>query len=180
MTWKMSRSFGFMLAVCRLTVKSAVRFSLACEDVPLVEFMCLVFTRMPGESYRRRLGSLLLYLCYVFWALINSHVCWYWLVRFGRCPDDTPPCGRSQLLGVKRTPLSFVVSAGDLFFFSLAQDDAIVNVVPLRGIRIYAPLSRLQTGTRVRYCVQICTEFLYVTVRNSVLNSCLTKFVVGV
>ena len=62
----MSRSFGFMLAVRRLTVKSAVRFSLACEDVPLVEFMCLVFTRMPGESYRRRLGSLLLYLCYVF------------------------------------------------------------------------------------------------------------------
>ena len=25
------------------------------EDVPLVEFMYLVFTRMPGESYRRRL-----------------------------------------------------------------------------------------------------------------------------
>ena len=33
------------------------------EDVPLVEFMYLVFTRMPGESYSRRLGSLLLYLC---------------------------------------------------------------------------------------------------------------------
>ena len=31
------------------------------EDVPLVEFMYLVFTRMPGESYRRRLWSLLLY-----------------------------------------------------------------------------------------------------------------------
>ena len=30
------------------------------EDVPLVEFMYLVFTRMPGESYRRRLWSLLL------------------------------------------------------------------------------------------------------------------------
>ena len=29
------------------------------EDVPLVEFMYLVFTRMPGESYRRRLMSLL-------------------------------------------------------------------------------------------------------------------------
>ena len=36
------------------------------EDVPLVEFMYLVFTRMPGESYRRQLRSLLLYLCYVF------------------------------------------------------------------------------------------------------------------
>ena len=36
------------------------------EDVPLVEFMYLVFTRMPGKSYRRRLRPLLLYLCYVF------------------------------------------------------------------------------------------------------------------
>ena len=32
------------------------------SNVPLVEFMYLVFTRMPGESYRRRLRSLLLYL----------------------------------------------------------------------------------------------------------------------
>ena len=39
--------------------------------VPLVEFMYLV---MPGESYRRQLRSLLLYLCYVFRALINSRV----------------------------------------------------------------------------------------------------------
>ena len=31
---------------------------------------------MPGESCCRQLGSLLLYLCYVFWALINSFVCW--------------------------------------------------------------------------------------------------------
>ena len=45
------------------------------EDVPLVEFMYLVFTRPPGESYRRRLGSLLLHLCYVFRALINFLVC---------------------------------------------------------------------------------------------------------
>ena len=45
------------------------------EDVPLVEFMYLVFKCMPGESYRRQLWSLLLYLCYVFWALINSLVC---------------------------------------------------------------------------------------------------------
>ena len=42
------------------------------EDVPLVEFMYLVFTRMPSESCRRRLGSLLLYLFDVFRALINS------------------------------------------------------------------------------------------------------------
>ena len=51
----------------------------ACKkDVPLVEFMYLVFTRMPGESYRRQLRSLLLYLCYIFRALINSLVgCYY-------------------------------------------------------------------------------------------------------
>ena len=33
------------------------------EDVPLMEFMYLVFTCMPAESYHRRLRSLLL--CYV-------------------------------------------------------------------------------------------------------------------
>ena len=37
--------------------------------------MYSVLTRMPGESYRRRLRSLLLYLCYVFLALIDSLVC---------------------------------------------------------------------------------------------------------
>ena len=41
------------------------------EDVPLVEFMYRAFTRIPVKSYRRRLRSLL-YLCYVFRALINS------------------------------------------------------------------------------------------------------------
>ena len=45
------------------------------EDVPLVEFMYLVFTRMPDESDRRWYKSLLLYLCYVFRALSNSRVC---------------------------------------------------------------------------------------------------------
>ena len=39
--------------------------------------MYLVFTRMPGESYRRRLRSVLLYLCYAFRALNNSLVCWF-------------------------------------------------------------------------------------------------------
>ena len=45
------------------------------EDVLLVEFMYLVFTHMPGESYCRQLRSFLLYLCYAFCALINSLVC---------------------------------------------------------------------------------------------------------
>ena len=48
---------------------------IVCEDVPLVEFMHLVFARMPGESYRRRLRSLLLCESYVFRVLINSLVC---------------------------------------------------------------------------------------------------------
>ena len=43
------------------------------EDVPLVEFTYLIFTRMPGESYRKRLW--LLCLCDVFRALINTLVC---------------------------------------------------------------------------------------------------------
>ena len=46
-------------------------------DVPLVEFMYLVFTRIPGENYRRRLRSLLLRLCDVFRALIYSLACWF-------------------------------------------------------------------------------------------------------
>ena len=41
----------------------------------LVEFMYPVFIRVPGESYRWRLGSLLLCLCDVFRVLINSLVC---------------------------------------------------------------------------------------------------------
>ena len=41
------------------------------EDVPLVVFMYPVFTRLPDESYRRPLRSLLLY---VFRSLINSLV----------------------------------------------------------------------------------------------------------
>ena len=36
------------------------------EDVPLAEFMYIVFTHMPGESYHRQLRSLLLDLCYIF------------------------------------------------------------------------------------------------------------------
>ena len=42
-----------------------------CTEWLLVEFMYLVFARMPGESYRRRLRSLV-YLCYVSRAQINS------------------------------------------------------------------------------------------------------------
>ena len=45
------------------------------EAVPLMGFMYLVFTREPSKSYSRQL-RFLLYLCYVFRALINSFGCW--------------------------------------------------------------------------------------------------------
>ena len=64
------------------TVGGGLNHSAVTEDIPLVEFMYIVFTRTPGESYHRRLGSLLLYLCYVFRALINSLVCWFILMLF--------------------------------------------------------------------------------------------------
>ena len=40
------------------------------EDVPLVEFVYLVFTCMPGESYCRWLGSLLLHSV---WCLLSAN-----------------------------------------------------------------------------------------------------------
>ena len=45
--------------------------------------MYLVFTHMPAESYRRRLRSLLLCLCDIFRALINSLVCWFTITWSG-------------------------------------------------------------------------------------------------
>ena len=57
------------------TLKITNTGSYTTEEVLLVEFMYLAFTRMAGESYRRRLRSLVLYLCYIFRALINSLVC---------------------------------------------------------------------------------------------------------
>ena len=45
---------------------------LKIEDVPLVEFMYLVFTHMPGESYCRRLRSL--WYIYIF-IYIYIYVC---------------------------------------------------------------------------------------------------------
>ena len=43
--------------------------------------MYLVFTHMPGESYRRLLRSLLLCLCDVVPVLIKSLVCWFFFLR---------------------------------------------------------------------------------------------------
>ena len=44
-----------------LVTPLGLRVNTRFEDGPLVEFMYIVFTRMPGESYRRWLKSLLLY-----------------------------------------------------------------------------------------------------------------------
>ena len=49
--------------------KSNMEVSCPCPsqlDVPLMEFMYLVFTHMPHESCHRQLGSLLLCLCDIF------------------------------------------------------------------------------------------------------------------
>ena len=43
--------------------------------LPLVEFTYLVFTRMPGESYHRRLRSLLVCLCYDFQSRQLTPLC---------------------------------------------------------------------------------------------------------
>ena len=52
--------------------------------------MYLVFTRTPCESYRRRLRSLLLYLCHVFRALINSLICVFSSVLYARMQPSQP------------------------------------------------------------------------------------------
>ena len=48
----------------------------------------LYFTHLPGESYRRRLGSSSLYLCYVLRSLITSLVCWALSLRRGLANCD--------------------------------------------------------------------------------------------
>ena len=57
-----------------------VSFILLFDDALLMEFMYLVFTCMPGGSHCKWLGSLLLCLHEVFWALINSLVCWFFIL----------------------------------------------------------------------------------------------------
>jgi len=59
------------------------RFIPAKIATSLVEFIYLVFTGILGVNHRSRVGSLLLCLCEVFWALINSLVCWFISANFG-------------------------------------------------------------------------------------------------
>ena len=97
------------------------------EDVPLAEFMYFVFTRMPGESYRRRLGSLFLCLCGVFWTLINS-LCWLFLCFeriFITCPLDL------FILSQTHHPLARVLDHYLAFRSSVSTPDA--TLCPLWG-----------------------------------------------
>ena len=66
-----------LATICSFTDLSSTRVTNGNPNqaVPLVEFTPLVFTCRPGESYQRRLRSLLC-LCDFFWALINSLACW--------------------------------------------------------------------------------------------------------
>ena len=58
-----------------------------------IEFVHLVFIRMPGKSYRTRLRSLLLRLRDVFRAQINSLVLYIYIRLIARLEEVT--CGRS-------------------------------------------------------------------------------------
>ena len=60
--------------------------------------MYLAFTRVPGESYRKRLKSLLLYLCDVFRALINSLCVDFDYEEAGLTLDQTD---KKNLIGMK-------------------------------------------------------------------------------
>ena len=61
--------FFFFFGMLNLKKFEDVKKKKKKEDVPLVEFMYLVFARMPGESYRRRLGSFVV----VVRRLSNAH-----------------------------------------------------------------------------------------------------------
>ena len=78
-SWKLlkeTRSKDASLLASVMNICKTVCSQALYGHVPLVEFIYLVFTCMPGERYHRRLRSLLLSLCYVFWVQINFLVGW--------------------------------------------------------------------------------------------------------
>ena len=80
--------------------------------------MHLVFTRMPGASYHRRLRSLLLYLCYVLWALINSLVCWFCTSTQGHVLFKTCLLLDWERAGMTKTGKDSMKESGKVIFFS--------------------------------------------------------------
>ena len=107
--------------------------------VPLVEFVCLVFTRMPGESYRRRLGSLLLYLCYVFRTLINSLVCRFFLLCFS--------VSFSNMLQIRESVVTFSVKSVDWIIQCLGK--LIQNSSEIRDFSMN--MSKLTTSSKLLF-----------------------------
>ena len=71
--------------------------------------MYLLFTRMPCDSYRGRLRCLLLFLCDVFWALINSLLCWSSSCKFPKPDSPLPQSFKVSKLqfGMWLEPLAF-------------------------------------------------------------------------
>ena len=105
-------------------------------NVPLVELLYLVFTRMPGESYR----SLLLCLCAdVFWVLINSPVCWFY-------PDEEQP----TMSSVHSLQLSDVAIGGSTVFLKAG-----ISVAPAKVRAWFFFLLCNQTSTLRHWCIRI-------------------------
>ena len=62
MTFTVCRALNYEESVSLASVKRSSQRQTQKNDAPLVEFVYLVFTRIPSESYRRRLGALLCWL----------------------------------------------------------------------------------------------------------------------
>ena len=97
-----------------------------------MELMYLALTRMPGVSYRRRLISLL-YLCYVFRALINSLVCRFYMSALGLVVSDL--CSNSitfQQAVIMFVIPFFVFKAAELYTTAsphiIAEPDQLANI----------------------------------------------------
>ena len=87
----------------------------------------LVFTRLPGESYRRRFRSLLLCMCGVFRALFNSLVCWFCVLRKLAHLDEYAARGRASSRERKISELALQLHFFSFFSFFFF----LVNNIPL-------------------------------------------------
>ena len=125
------------------------------EEVPLVEFMYLAFTRMPGESYRRWLRSLLLYFCYIFRTLINSLVCWFFLLCFSVLYF-------SNILQIPESLVTFSVKSVDWIIKCLGKLIQISS-----EIRVFSMnLSKQTTSPKLLFvllsqCGDLCLKIIY-------------------
>ena len=87
----------------------------------LVEFMYLVFTRVPGESYRWRLGSLLL-------RFVTSFECLLTLLRVDSAHENVDnKLSVCQRLSVMRTKTSLTPQRHCLWDVQTAETSALVR-----------------------------------------------------